>query len=433
MSRLRNILAHLRTQLWIVPGLMVALAAFLAWALLRHGDELAIAGRDFWWLYSGDASTARDLLSSFLAGMMTMTSLVVSITFVILTLAANQLGPRLITTFVSDREIQGVLGLFLGTILYVVLVLRTLDDTLGRAAVPHLAVSGASALTILCLFALLFYIHKVSRAIVADNVVEGVARELRRELAEMLPARDEIPEPPPEPVARRHERRIGVGCCGYLQVVRYRALLVLARKHDALIEVRVRAGHYLLAGGDHVRVHSDEPLPDGVDEEIRRGFIVGTQRTPAQDPEYGIRQLVEIGLRALSPGINDPHTAISVVDRLGAVLEEVFLRALQLRTILDEEGRLRVLADRTDAQGLVDAAFNSLRRAAIDHPEILIAIADTLAKLARGVRGEEERAALLHQLHKLAETADLARLGPSDRHVVAERIAGARAAYRESG
>ena len=178
-----------------------------------------------------------------------------------------------------------------------------------------------------------------------------------------------------------------------------------------------------------MRVHSDEPLTAAIDDSIRRGFVVGSERTPAQDPEFGIRQLVEIGLRALSPGINDPYTAISVVDRLGAVVEDLFAGALQLREIRDEEGMLRVVADRSDAQGLVDAAFNSLRRAAVDHPEILIGIADTLGKLAAGVRRPEGRAALRDQLEKLAETAELARLGPSDRGAVAARIAGARAAY----
>ncbi|MFN3688898.1 DUF2254 domain-containing protein [Salinarimonas sp.] len=429
MSRLRNITAHLRAQFWIIPGLIVALAGLLAVLLLRRGGDLVIAGEDVWWLYSGDADTARGLLSSFLGGMMTMTSLVVSITFVILTLAANQLGPRLIATFVADREIQAVLGLFLGTILYVVLVLRTLDDDLGAAAVPHIAVSVASLLTILCLFALLFYIHKIARAIIADNVVETVASELRSELAEMLPSASEVDDRPPEPIERRHVRHVGVRCCGYVQVVRYKSLVALAKKHDAIVEVRVRAGHYLLVGGDHVRVHSDEPLTAQIDEAVRHGFVVGSERTPAQDPEFGIRQLVDIGLRALSPSINDPYTAISVVDRLGAVVEGIFAGALQLREIRDEQGILRVVADRSDAQGLVDAAFNSLRRSAVDHPEILIGMADTIRKLAAGVRRADGRAALRDQLEKLAETAELARLGPSDRKAVAARIASARAAY----
>jgi uncharacterized membrane protein len=199
VSRFRNILARLQGQLWILPALISIGAAALAIWLLTHGASLMRAtGRDVWWLYSGDAGTARGLLSGLLSGMITMTSLIVSVTFVILTLAANQLGPRLIGIFVRDRQIQSVLGLFLGTILYVIIVFRTLDDTLGPEGVPHLAVTVASALTVLCVFALLFYIHKIARSIIADNVVEAAAMSLRRDVRQIL--RPDSEEAPAEPL-----------------------------------------------------------------------------------------------------------------------------------------------------------------------------------------------------------------------------------------
>jgi uncharacterized membrane protein len=121
MSRVRNLIALIEGQLWIVPAAITMLAAGLAFFVLTHGASLiGRAASEVWWLYTGDADTARGLLASFLSGLITMTSLIVSVTFVILTLAANQLGPRLIRIFVRDREIQSVLGLFLGTILYLI-------------------------------------------------------------------------------------------------------------------------------------------------------------------------------------------------------------------------------------------------------------------------------------------------------------------------
>ena len=189
MDRIRNLLALLRAQLWIIPLAISVLALALAYWVLTSGGavlERWTAGSGFWWLYGGDAESARGLLSSLLSGLMTMTSLIVSVTFVILTLSANQLGPRLISTFMADRQIQTVLGLFLGTILYVLVVLRSLDETLGREGVPHIAVTIGSALTIVCLFALLFYVHKIARSIIADNVVAQVAGDLHRNIAGML-------------------------------------------------------------------------------------------------------------------------------------------------------------------------------------------------------------------------------------------------------
>ena len=123
-------------------------------------------------------------MSSLLSGLITMTSLVG--TFVILTLAASQLSPRLISTFIADRQIQIVFGLFLGTILYVLVVLRTLDDELGKQAVPQRAVTAGSVLTVVCLFALLLYVHKVARSLIGDNVIHTVAADLHRDIEQIL-------------------------------------------------------------------------------------------------------------------------------------------------------------------------------------------------------------------------------------------------------
>ena len=144
MSRIGNFFVLMRERLWIVPILISCLALALAYSLIHLGASLLspiVSEGEPRWLFSGDASTARGLLSSLLSGLLTMTSLVVSVTFVILTLAANQLGPRLISTFLGDRQIQVVLGLFLGTILYVLVVLGSLDEAQGSRGVPRLAIN----------------------------------------------------------------------------------------------------------------------------------------------------------------------------------------------------------------------------------------------------------------------------------------------------
>lgn len=429
MTRIRNVLALLSGQLWIIPSVMTALAAVLAWALLRYGFAISSDGTNFWWIYAGDADTARNLLASFLSGMMTMTSLVVSVTFVILTLAANQLGPRLISTFIADRYIQVVLGLFLGTIFYVILVLRTLDDTLGDGGVPHIAVTAASVLTVVCLFALLFYVHKIARAIIADNAVDTVYRALVRDLESMLPARA-TNERPQALLRRPTVRSVHLGSVGYIQVVDYDALRDVACRFDVVLEIDVRAGHFVLNRGEHVRIRSDGEAAGAIDDEIVAAFVIGSERTPAQDPEHGFRQLVEIGLRALSPGVNDPFTAIAVVDRLSAALEVTCTRELQPIVIADADGIVRVVADRSDAEGIVDAAFNAIRQAGADDPAVLIAIADGLGRLAPVSSHETTRRAISAQLTRLRETTDLGRMTPSDRADVMRRIEAAQTAVQ---
>ena len=430
MDRLRNVVVLLRGQLWIIPLCLSALALSLAYWILTSGASF-LEVRDvggFWWLYGGDASSARDLMSSLLSGLMTMTSLVVSVTFVILTLAANQLGPRLISTFMGDRQIQTVLGLFLGTILYVLVVLRSLDETLGAEGVPHLAVTIGSVLTVVCLFALLFYVHKIARAIIADSIVARVAGDLHNDIRSMLSAEPKETERTIPDLTKPRAGSVSLDRSGYIQVIDYDRLVRLACQGKAVFQVNVRAGHFVLKNGEHVVIHAGRSTGDEAVQAIRAAFVVGGERSSAQDLEFGLRQLVEIALRALSPGINDPYTAIAVLDRLGAALEEIFMRPLQQGVWRDKEGEVRVIAQRSDVQGLTNAAFDAIRQAAREIPAVLIRMADVLGQLAPVLHAEAAREAVSQQLGKLAETAAEACLTPSDRTAVLRRIEQARVA-----
>lgn len=307
MNRVPNILILLRQKLWVVPMLMGILALLLAYGLVTvaplYGST--VAEYELRWLFGGDAATARGLLSSLLTGHMTMTSLVVSMTFIILPLAANQLGPRLVTTLLADRLLQVALGLFIGTILYLLVVLGSLDEARGSTGVPRLAVTVGGVLTVLCLFALMFYVDKVARWIIADNIVEEVSGNLRKNIHEMLPEGAGGME--------SDQRMIAVGKSGYIQTIDYEELVSVARRNGAVFQVNVRAGHFVMRNGEHVAVHAGPPLDEAEADAVRAAFVIGTERSPAQDLEYHIRQLVEIGLRTLSTGINDPFTAIAVI------------------------------------------------------------------------------------------------------------------------
>jgi len=420
MDRLRNVLVMVSSQLWLVPALFFIGEGVLALLLLRFGDVIISAsGSAGWWLYGGEAETARNLLSALLSGLMTMTSLVVSVTFVILTLAANQLGPRLIAIFMSDKQIQSVLGLFVGTIFYIILVMRSIGDTLGANGVPHVAVSTGTFLVILCLMALLFYIHKIARSIIADNVVEVVASELRETMRRILTEGGDIGSAREQETPAGSGWPISLGQAGYLQVVDYNRLLNIACAEDILIEVKVRAGHHLLDSGNHVVLHARERPPDDLLGNVRSAFTIGRQRTPAQDPEHGIRQLAEIATRALSPGTNDPFTAIAVIDRLGACFEIVLARRQQQRTYRDDKGVPRVIANRSTLAGMLEAAFNPIRQAGASHPAILIRMVETIGELRTIATGPGERSTLARQLARILQTADGQNLTDSDREDLA--------------
>ncbi|WP_170145837.1 DUF2254 domain-containing protein [Rhodoplanes elegans] len=400
MTSIRVVIAWLRTRLWLIPLVMSAFVVAVAYLVLFSSLSLGFASlSDHWWVFSGDASTARDLLATLLSGMITMTSLVVSITMVVLSLAAGQLGPRLIWNFIEDRQIQILIGLFVATIMYTLIVLRSINEELGPDRVPHVAITAASLLVVTCLFALLFYVHKLARAIISDTMVNKVARRLERAIAERPMGRSaRVGGPLP---SGSLERSISIDESGYVQWVDYAALCRIACRHDALVTVRVRAGQFVVRGRKCIELQSGTAVPDDIERTIRATVVIGDNRSPEQDLEYSIRQLVEIALRALSPGINDVFTAAAVVDRLAAAMERVGRHSLPPAEHVDERGTVRVLADVSTWEGLLDAAFTRIRQSAARQPAILVQLARRMADLAEVAPSDVQSHALVKHLEVL--------------------------------
>jgi uncharacterized membrane protein len=393
---------------------MALAASGLAFFLLAWKPRLDHeSSSPFGWLFSGDAAAARELLGNLLSGMITITALVVSITMVVFSLAAGQLGPRLIWAFVRDRQIQAVLGLFIGTIFYLLVVLRSIGGV-DREHVPQLAVSVGSALSAACLFALLFHVHKVSRMIISDTIVRDVSQSLEG-LIQTLPAAQEEAQAEQTPPLAPYLRPIILHRSGYVQVVDYRALCQLAARHDVALSFQIRAGDFLLKGSIAAVVLSGNPIADQIDTEIRDAIVVGEVRSPAQDLEFSVRQMVEVAVRALSPGINDPFTAIAVVHRLGAALESLGERQLPPSGYRDANGTLRIWARTNTYEGLVDTAFDQIRQAARENAAVLIEIARTLTQLALVVSPRAQKSAILRQARILRSTGCSFIPDPSDR------------------
>jgi uncharacterized membrane protein len=424
-DRLRNALESLRGRLWVIPALMCIAAVIVARAVTRFEGHPLLDDFDAWWYFGGEPETARELLGTLLSGMITMTSLVISITMVVLSLSANQLGPRLIWNFIRDRAIQTVIGSFFSTIVFILVVIRSI----GSDFVPDVAVTLATALVGICLFALLFYVHKIARSIIADTVIDEVAADLQRAL-EALPDAGGRSRPPEEPRDPLYSRSLNLGRSGYVQVVEYERLLHLAEKADLTLRILVRPGQFVLASGEHAVVEADSPIPEDLLGDVKSAFLVGSQRTPTQDVEYSIRHLVEIAVRALSPGTNDPFTAVNVVHRLGGAVEMLMGKQVSERVLLaDRQGRLRVVAVTSTFDGMVDVALNQVRQAAASrgNAAVIITLASILGKLAAAAATDHHRATLTRHLRAMERAAIRAIDDPADR---ADFEAIARAAER---
>lgn len=372
-TRLITIWESVRNSLWALPLAMVFAACGLAIGALNI--DLGPGSTSVWFLFSGNATQAPEFLSSLVTAMITMATLAISITMVVLTLAAQQLGPRLIRSFMSDRRTQIALGLFVATVVYLLLVLRS---AYGHSnSVPNLAVTGGTVLVLLSVATLVLFVHHLAHSIIADNVIDRVGAQLDHDLKRLLPEKavDQL-EAPADIETRGAPVTLPYG--GYVQAVDFDSIVAAAAKCDAVVSLVICAGHYAVPGRVIAHV-SPRSAVDRLCQTIQNAFVIGSEHTAVQDLEFSIRQLVEVALRALSLGINDPYTANAVLNRLTLSVAMVMTRGAAKSMWQDADGKTRLVSPVSTFEGITDAAFNQIRQQA--PPAVLIHMADCIGKL----------------------------------------------------
>ena len=422
---------RLRTSYWFVPTLMAATAVVLALLLVPLDRALEDTSVERWWLaYTGGPEGARAVLSVIAGSMITVAGLVFSITIVTLTLASSQFGPRLLRNFIRDSANQVVLGTFVATYLYCLLVLRTVRSTDGESFVPHIAVAVGVLLAVVSLGVLIYFIHHVAVAIQATHIVTDVSSELLIAIDAMFPeARDDAAHKAPAIPAQEmlpaeffeKGRVVAATKNGYLQLLDYDRLVSLASEHDLVVETCFRPGQFIVLGQAMARVACDERVEDRLIELIQKAFVLGHQPTPTQDPEFAVRQLVEIALRALSPGINDPFTAMSCLDWLGAALGRLAQRTIPSTHRYDEDRRLRVVGPVVGFSGMADAAFNQFRQAARTNAAVTIRLLETITTVADRTQRREDLQVLAHHGLLVWRSSQTGLAEESDRQDAEER------------
>jgi uncharacterized membrane protein len=327
-NRLRASWDEIGTSLWVIPALMFCIGVGLAVLMLQFGTTWPPAvDRLGKWLQGGNGEDARALLSTLLGAVIGMASIVFSVTVVSLSLAANAYGPRLVRTFRSSRSTQVVIGTFMMTIVYLLLVLRTVRGQAGVGDVPDAAVAFGTLLALAAVLALLFFVNGVATLMVADEVVRRVRTEFdsaisRLPLISTRPHGQDLPGD-----FEMRAERIRLPREGYVQSVDYREIVNWAEQQDSVVRLDFRPGDFVVDGDHKLLVYPAPADRERARREIARFIVSGEERTPTQDLEFAVRHLVEVAVRALSPGINDPFTAVAVIDRLRGGLARLCQRA----------------------------------------------------------------------------------------------------------
>jgi uncharacterized membrane protein len=415
-TRLSTLLDLLRTSYWFVPALMALAAGALALLVLgvdHREPEWIDPAR--WWLYGGDHEGARSVLGVIVGSMISVISVVFSITIVTLTLASGQFGSRILRSFLRDTGNQITLGTFIATFTYALVVLGTVQGEEGREFVPALAVTVGMLLVFASLGVLIFFIHHVATSIQADIVIRGVSMELRDAIERLYPEGlgEEIgaqaSAPPGAFLPPRFEEEaleVQADRADYLQAVDEESLMQLAEEEDLVVRIRKRPGDFVMEGEVLAEAYRGAESPEALLPGLRRLFVQGKSRTMSQDAAFGIDQLVEIAVRALSTGINDPSTAATCVDRLSAALRVLASRQFPEPARFDAEGRMRVLAVTPTFSGLLDNAFDRIRANAGSSAAVLSRILEGIEKIAEGARTEEHLAALRRHADRTLEVGE---------------------------
>lgn len=419
-QQLRRLYDALASSFWTLPAVMTLLAIAAALGSVALDNRL---DRDwtseFGWAWSGGPDGARQVLSVIASSVITAVSIVFSITITTLAQTSAHFGPRVLRSFTADRGVQLTLGTFVATFVYCLLVLRTVRTQSGEEFTPFISVNIGIGLVLLAIAVLIYFIHHISQMIQAENLIASVGHDLRRLLPTLFPEPGHGPSPGavlPEDDYWQEAGQVAGEASGYLQHMDRSRLLKLACDRDLQLKVEVRQGEFVARGAPLLKVLPMAHIDERMRRKLRSCFVVGSHRTPMQDPLYALQQLVEIAAHALSPGINEPYTALTCVDWISTALCTVVCRELPITAHCDERGRLRLLTRQLGFEEVAGTAFDQIRHSGASDPAILSSLLQSIASLAPNLHRASDRDVLVRHVEWIGQlTPQLAHPGERSR------------------
>ena len=429
--RLRSVAYALRGGFLVRP-MVIALVLGTAGAALSALEE-AMPMVSAWvpatlFPSHADPAVAQTILSVIATSIMTVVSIVFAILLMTLTLASMQFSPRILISFVRDRGTQWTLGIFLGTFCYCMAALPA-ARALPHPFAPVATVTGAMALAVICVGWLLFFIHHISQAISVNHIVDRIARETEDVIDELMPDdRGQFHRPLPAPfVSPDPEFPLNSEISGYIRFIDTKRLLRFAQAHRLRVRVTRPVGHFVPAGVPLLMISSRGQIDPAHAVELTGAFDIGPMRTLQQDVEFGVLQIVDIALRAISPAVNDPSTAISCIDQLSRILIRWLRRFPPESRLFSPPHVLRVVVPWIDLDGLLDTAIEQIRAYSTGDVAVSLRLLRLLQDVAVTIDSETVRQNLITRGERIV--AGCSKILPADD---VERLSRRLAVLRET-
>ena len=350
-----NLREYLHSSLWFIPAMCVTGAIALAQLLVMLDKQ----GHPAWMeriTFQGDAENARTFLTTISSSMITFTGLVFTITIVVLQLASQQFSPRVLRTFLRDRQSQLAMGVFVATFTYAIVVLRQIRSPApGPEFVPNISITVGFLFVLLSLAVFVAYIHHISQSIRVGKITESISAETRATIADIYDhdfVRERVKPPTTDP-----SRVLNAPKAGVVTALDRDSLRDAATTADCVLEVVPAVGDFVPEGAPLIRIYGDPQI----DDDIVHHVGIAQERTMEQDVAFGFRQLVDIAQKALSPAVNDPTTAVQAIDEMHDLLRRLVTRPFPIGQRFDSDGALRLMYPVMTWKGYVSLACAELR------------------------------------------------------------------------
>lgn len=394
MKKISFYWSELKSTFWFIPVVFIVLAIGLALTFAYYDSQITFPDKGIWrYILVGSASSARSILSTISSAMIGVAGTVFSITLVALTLASSQFGPRLIRNFMYNRFNQVVLGTYISTFIYCVMVLNTIKETEQYIYIPSLSILFAIIAAVANIILLVFFIHHISVSIQADKVISDISESMSKNISKLFPTLldDHKSKSPTHDVdeikkAYTYKHVIEASKSGYVQYIDSESMIRIACEYDILIQLNFRAGEFIVKKFALGTIYTDNKIDDEQINKIRDQLIIGKTRTPQQDAEYAIHQMVEIAARALSPGVNDPYTAIACIDNLTSTMCYLSTVKFPSKQRSDDDGKLRLIQETLSYNGMLNASFNQIRQYAKGNPSVVIRLMEALTTINKYIK-----------------------------------------------
>ncbi|MGD9948194.1 MAG: DUF2254 domain-containing protein [Desulfobulbus sp.] len=434
LTRLRHWWQEIRSSFWFIPAMMVLDAVILATVLITLDATVDLHIVERWpLLFGAGAAGSRSLLTAVASSMITVAGVVFSITLVALSLTSSQYTSRVIRIFMRDRVNQVVLGVFVGIFAYCLVVLRTIRGGDEQTFVPSLAVLAGLILAFVGIAFLIYFIHHISTSIQASSIIAGAAQETIETVGHLFPEELTAGEDENEDsdrwasLANQPWVAIPARKGGYLESFDADALLRVAKNYGTILRMEYCIGEFVVEGRPLVSVANPDILDDTMTTKVNALYVISRQRTVEYDVAFGIRQIVDIAMKALSPGINDTTTAVMCVDYLTAILVQLANRRIVATHRLDH-GTLRLIAKGPSFESFFAEAFDQIRQNARGNVAIMSRQLGALLTIARQTTNPSRRRMIHEKVQWIAELAERSIESPYDREMFESRLARVREA-----